>query len=181
VVVNNGENSRIPLARDKPLREGYSERHNLFEACFVIGRDFIVFFDYGCTNCYVAKSLARILPAYNSRKPATMTGMGGFGPSVLHDAIVTGRFLTSESKSKPFTVTYGVIPDGTFPGDVTFGKSVFHKWKFISYTSGKRIKVVRLDRFIRQPKLIPKQIRVNRNNENPAFAIAKSANPFNVR
>jgi hypothetical protein len=147
MVINNGENPYIPPVRNKPLREGYNERHNLFEACFVTGRDFIMFFDYECTNCYVAELLAKILPAYNSRKPATMTGMGESGLSVLHDIIVTGRFFTSESKSKFFAVTCGVVPDGTFPGDVIFGKSVFHKWGFTSYTSGRRIEAVRLDRF----------------------------------
>jgi hypothetical protein len=181
MMVNNGENSRIPPARDKLLRENYDERHNLFEACFIIGRDFIVFFDYECTNCYVAELLARILPAYNSRKPAIITGVKEFGPSVLHDAIVTGRFLTSESKSKFFAVTCGVVPDGIFSGDITFGKSVFHKWEFISYISGKRIEAVRFNRFIKQLKLIPKQIRVNRDNENPAFAITENANPSGVR
>jgi hypothetical protein len=180
-MMNNGENPRIPPARNKPLREGYNERHNFFKACSFISRDFTVFFDYGCTNCYVAELLARILPAYNSKKPAIMTDVGGSGPSVLYNAIVTGRFLASEGKSKSFAVTCGVIPDGIFLGDVTFGKSVFHKWEFISYTSGKRIKIVRLNRFIRQLKLILKQIRVNRDNENPAFAIAENANPSNVR
>jgi hypothetical protein len=28
-----------------------------------------------------------------------------------------------------FSVFYGVVPDSTFPGDLTFGKSVFHKWR----------------------------------------------------
>jgi hypothetical protein len=181
VVVNNGENPYIPLVRDKLLREGYGERHNLFEACFVTGRDFIVFFDYGCTNCYVAESLAKILPAYNSRKPAIMTGVEGSGLSVLHDAIVTGRFLISEGKSKFFAVTCGVVPDGTFPGDVIFGKSVFYKWGFISYTSGRGIEAMRLNRFAGQLKLIPKQIRISRNGEYPAFAIAEGAGPFGVR
>jgi hypothetical protein len=178
--MSDGENSRIPPARDKPLREGYNKRHNFFEACFVTGKDFTVFFDYECTNCYVAELLAKILPAYNSRKPATIIGMKEFGPSVLHDAIVTGKFLTFESKSKFFAITYGVIPDSIFPGDIIFGKSVFHKWKFISYTSGKKIKIVRLNRFIRQLRLISKQIRVNRDNENPAFAITENANPSGV-
>jgi hypothetical protein len=148
VVVNNGENPYIPLARDKLLREGYGERHNLFEACFVTGRNFTMFFDCECTNCYVAESLAKTLPAYDSRKPAIIIGMEESGPSVLHDAIITGRFLTSEGKSKFFAVTCGVISDGTFLGDIIFGKSVFYKWGFISYISGKGIEAVRLNRFI---------------------------------
>jgi hypothetical protein len=40
---------------------------------------------------------------------------------------------------------------------------------------------MRLNRFIRQLRLILKQIRINRDNENPAFAIAENANPFGVR
>jgi hypothetical protein len=181
MVVNDGENPRIPLARDKPLREGYGERHNLFEVCFVIGRDFIVFFDYGCTNCYVAESLAKTLPIYDSREPAIIIDVEKSGPSVLHDAIVIGRFLTFEGKSKFFAVTCGVVPDGIFPGDVTFGKSVFHKWEFTSYISGKGIEIVRLNRFIGQLRLILKQIRVNRDNKSPAFATAENANPSGVR
>jgi hypothetical protein len=129
----------------------------------------------------VAKLLAKILPAYDSRKPAIMTDIGEFGPSVLHDVIVTGRFLISEGKSKFFAVTYGVVSNGIFLNNVIFGKSVFYKWEFISYTSNKRIKAVQLNRFIGQLKLIPKQICVNRDNENPAFAIAESANSSGVR
>jgi hypothetical protein len=117
--MSDGENPRIPPARNKQLREGYNKRHNLFKACFIIGKNFTMFFDYGCTNCYVAELLAKILFANNSRKPATITDVEKSGPSVLHDAIVTGKFLTSEGKSKSFAVTCGVVPDGTFPGDVT--------------------------------------------------------------
>jgi hypothetical protein len=40
---------------------------------------------------------------------------------------------------------------------------------------------VRLNRFIKQLKLILKQICVNRNNKNPAFAIAKNANLSGIR
>jgi hypothetical protein len=179
--MSDGENPRIPPARNKPLRKSYNKRNNFFEACFITGKNFTMFFDYECTNCYVAESLARILPAYNSKKPATITDMEESGPSVLHNAIVTGRFLTSESKSKSFAVTCGVIPDSIFPGDIILGKSVFHKWEFISYTSGKEIKAMQLNRFIGQPRLIPKQIRINRNNKNPAFAIAENANPSDIR
>jgi hypothetical protein len=118
-----------------------------------------MFFDYECINYYVTKSLAKILPAYNSRK------LEESGSSVLYDAIVIGKFLTFEGKNRFFAVTCGVAPDGIFPGDVTFGKSVFYKWEFISYTSDKRIKIVRLNQFIKQLKLILKQIRVNLDNE----------------
>jgi hypothetical protein len=145
MVMNNGENSRIPPARDKLLRKGYNERHNFFEACFIIGKDFTVFFDYGCTNCYVAELLTKILPVYNSKKPAIMIDIGELGLSVLHDAIITGKFLISEGKSKFFIVTYGVVPDSIFPGDIIFGKSVFHKWEFINYTSGKKIEIMRFN------------------------------------
>jgi hypothetical protein len=180
-MINNCENSRIPSARNKLLREDYGEKYNLFEACFVIGRDFIMLFDYGCTNCYVAELLVKILPAYNSRKPAIITGVGESSPSVLYNAIVTSRFLIFEGKSKSFAVTCSVISDGIFPNNIIFGKSVFHIWEFINYTSGKRIKVVRFNRFIKQLKLILKQIRVNCNNKSSAFATAESANPSDVR
>jgi hypothetical protein len=127
MLVSDGENSRISPARDKPLRKGYNKRHNFFEACFITGKNFIMFFDYGCTNCYMAELLAKILPAYNSRKPATITGAEGSGLSVLYDAIVTGKFLTSEGKSKFFAITCGVIFNSIFSGNITLGKSVFYK------------------------------------------------------
>jgi hypothetical protein len=110
MVVNNGENPRIPSARDKPLRKGYNKRHNFFEACFIIGKDFTMFFDYRCTNCYVAELLVKILLVYNSRKPAIIIGVEGSGLNILHDAIVTGRVLYLKAKAILLQLRVALFP-----------------------------------------------------------------------
>ncbi|KAI0995043.1 hypothetical protein K3495_g13137 [Podosphaera aphanis] len=55
-----------------------------------------------------------------------MTGVGGSGPLVSHDTIISFQFKTPESWSNIVKVSCGIVPDNTFPGDLTLGKSVFH-------------------------------------------------------
>lgn len=61
-------------------------------------------------------------------QPSTMKGIGGPGPRIQQDVLITARFrLKDTSYTHEFTVSAGVVPDGTFPGELTLGKSVFHK------------------------------------------------------
>lgn len=115
------------------LREGYGRPHNLFltrlaKLHFV---QFTTFFDYGCSTCYVSSWLAKELLSYDSKSPATISGIGGKGPRVDVDALVEAQFqICSASSSSlwsiPFTVSVGVLPDNTFPGDLTLGQTMFH-------------------------------------------------------
>lgn len=57
-----------------------------------------------------------------------MTGVGGRGPAIIQDVIVTGQFKTRDDWTNSFTVTAGVVPNDTFPADLVMGKSVFHQW-----------------------------------------------------
>jgi hypothetical protein len=158
VEVNAGGKPHIQPLRDKPLREGYGEPHNLFNAELTNGNKFTVFFDYDCTNCYVSESLAKTLPTYRTQKPTTITGVGGTGPQINHNAIITGRFQTTQGMNKSFAVFCGIVPDGTFPGDVTLGKGIFHKWGLTcdGNTYNHEKETVTLNRFDGRPVLEPK-------------------------
>jgi hypothetical protein len=157
VAVNTGNSPRIPPIRDKPLREGYEKAHNLFNASLLNGTNFSMFFDHGCTNCYVSELLAKSLPSYISKEPGTISGVGGLGPRIKRDAVVTAQFFTTTGKSTSFSVTCGVVPDGTFPGDLTLGKSVFHKWgvKCTGDVTKWEREIVKLESFNGRPILAP--------------------------
>jgi hypothetical protein len=66
--INGGNNSYIPSFRDKPLRNGYNNRHKLCKAHLPDGKAFTVFFDSGTTNCYAAKFLANKFTIYKSSR-----------------------------------------------------------------------------------------------------------------
>lgn len=84
-----------------------------------------------------------------------MTGVGGRGPRVGHDVVVTAQFLTAnQTPSNVFSVACGIVPDGTFPADLVLGKSVFHKWGLLcEQKNGKE--VVNLVNFPGTPFLAP--------------------------
>lgn len=90
----------------------------------------MTFFDYGCSSCYVSVSLAKTLFSYDSNFLSTISGIGRKGPRVTKDALISAQFqLNSLSHSKwttPFTISVGILPDNTFPGDLTLGQSIFH-------------------------------------------------------
>ncbi|KAI1003039.1 hypothetical protein K3495_g5163 [Podosphaera aphanis] len=60
-----------------------------------------------------------------------MTGVGGIGPRVNRDVLLTGQFITTSGLSNIFRVSCGIVPDNTFPGDLTLGKGIFHKWSAV--------------------------------------------------
>ncbi|VCU39048.1 Bgt-20390-2 [Blumeria graminis f. sp. tritici] len=59
-----------------------------------------------------------------------MCGIGSRGPTISEDVLVSTQFFLSppnnQKFSSPFTISAGVVPDGTFPGDLTLGQTVFH-------------------------------------------------------
>jgi hypothetical protein len=59
-----------------------------------------------------------------------MRGVGGKGPSVIYDALIMARSLTTTGFSNSFELATGVVPDGTFSGDLTIGKRICHKWEY---------------------------------------------------
>jgi hypothetical protein len=150
VEVNGGNSPHIPPFRDKPLREGYGDHHKLYKAHLPDGKAFTVFFDSGTTNCYAAKSLANKLTIYKSSRPNGMKGIGGIaGPQINHDTVVTAKFDSTKGPTTSFSLSAGVVPDDTFPGDLTIGNSVFHKWR-ISFDGD-----VKLRSFDGKPVLVP--------------------------
>jgi len=132
--VEVGTGGKPPPLRDRqPLREGFGDPHNTFAARLTNGDKFTIFFDYGCPAVYCSERLARKLKRYASSKPATMSGVGGRGPTIGQDVVVTGQFATVSNSSTngwsdSFSVAAGVVPDDTFPADLVLGKSIFHKW-----------------------------------------------------
>jgi hypothetical protein len=56
-----------------------------------------------------------------------------------------------------FSVSYGVVSDGTFSGDLTFGKIVFHKWRlgFDGNVDLAQRETARLRNFDSKPTLVP--------------------------
>jgi hypothetical protein len=60
--------------------------------------------------------------------------------------------------SKSFAVFCEIVPNGTFPGDVTLGKGIFYKWELTcnSNTYNHERETVTLNRFDGKPVLEPK-------------------------
>lgn len=107
--------------------------------------------------CYISESLASKLSPYPSQRPAQMSGIGKGGPYISHDCILTARFRTTDGLSTSFHLTCGVVPDDTFPADVTLGASVYYKWGL--HCQGDDTKYQRekltLRRFVGRPVLEP--------------------------
>jgi hypothetical protein len=57
-----------------------------------------------------------------------MSGVGGLGPKVSRDVVVSANFIVGNTLSAHFDVSCGVVPDGTFPADLVLGKTIFHEW-----------------------------------------------------
>lgn len=57
----------------------------------------------------------------------TILGKGGEGPVITTDVIFHAQFLTFDNKwSSQFAVLAGILPDGTLPGDLKLGQTMFH-------------------------------------------------------
>ncbi|CAJ2502417.1 Uu.00g098110.m01.CDS01 [Anthostomella pinea] len=62
-----------------------------------------------------------------------MSGVGGQGPRIAQDVIVETTFRTISTPSgytKPFQVSAGLVPNGTFPANLMIGRTVFYTWCF---------------------------------------------------
>ncbi|POS82548.1 hypothetical protein EPUL_005935, partial [Erysiphe pulchra] len=121
------EDNDQPLP-DKPIREGFGRPHNLFLTRLYSTPHikFHTFFDYGSSTCYISSSLAKELFPYDS-VISTISGIGGNGPKIIQDVLIEAQFFTSNDKwSVKFSVSAGILPDGTFPGDLTLGHTIFH-------------------------------------------------------
>jgi hypothetical protein len=150
VEVNGGNSSYIFPFRNKPLREGYDDHHKLYKAHFSDGKAFTVFFDFGTINCYAAKSLANKFTIYKSSRSNDIKEINGItGPQISYDTVITAKFNSTKGLITSFSLFAGVVPDDTFPDDLTIGNSVFHKWR-ISFDGD-----VKLRSFDGKPVLVP--------------------------
>jgi hypothetical protein len=98
------------------------------------------------------------LPIYAFSQPNNLRGIGGLaGPKVSRDTVVTTRFTSKIGLTASFLIRCGVVPDGIFPGDLTLGKSVFHKWRlaFDGDISLAQRETARLRSFEDKPTQIP--------------------------
>jgi hypothetical protein len=76
--------------------------------------------------------------------------LGGIaGPQINYDTVVTAKFNSTKGRTTFFLFFAGVVPDDTFPGDLTISNSVFHKWR-ISFDGD-----VKLRSFDGKPVLVP--------------------------
>ncbi|KAI0996082.1 hypothetical protein K3495_g12100, partial [Podosphaera aphanis] len=120
------------LLKQDPLREGCGMPHNFFLARLSQFPDVIfkTFFVYGSTACYVSNSLAKKLRTYHTSSISTISGVGGRGPTITKDSIISVQFQTNSDKdstwAEPIVVSAGVAPDNIFPADLTLGQTVFH-------------------------------------------------------
>ena len=56
-----------------------------------------------------------------------MSGIGGKGPAVDHDCMIKLQWSCDDERwTAPVEISCGVVPDYTFPGDLTLGRSIFH-------------------------------------------------------
>ena len=84
-----------------------------------------------------------------------MSGIGSLSPTISKDAILTAHFLCSNHLesfwTQEFTVSLGIVPDSTFPADVTLGQTLFHELGLRCLSDGK----LQLLNLIEQPILNP--------------------------
>jgi hypothetical protein len=74
--------------------------------------------------------LVQRLLIYAFSQPNNFRAIGGLaGPKVSRDTVITAKFASKTGFTALFLMSYGIVSDGIFPGDLTFGKSVFHKWR----------------------------------------------------
>lgn len=113
----------------RPLREGASKPHGAFHTRLQSSlHPFITFLDYGCSACYISKSLAKKLNPYQTRQPSKLSGIGGTNDqSIARDVIIRFSFKLQSGWSLPYDISCGVVDDDTFPGDLTIGESGFYK------------------------------------------------------
>ena len=150
--VDSAGNSKPAPWPDEPIREGFGQTHPLFDATlFPSGFSVSVFLDSGSTTCYVSEQLLPYLQSYNATQPAKLGGIGGPGPRVSQEAIVTAQFRLPGGDFTPtWSVSCGVVPQDTFPGQIALGLSIFSTWG-IHYVS---LQSVQLSRFPGKPTLV---------------------------
>jgi hypothetical protein len=147
--MNGGNSSYIPSFRNKPLRKGYNNHHKFYKAHLSDGKVFTGFFDFGTINCYAAKSLANKFTIYKSSRSNGMKRIDGIAnPRINYDTVIA-KFDSTKGPTTSFSFSADVVPDDTFPGDLTIGNSVFHKWR-ISFDGD-----VKFRSFDGKPVLVP--------------------------
>ncbi|KAF2963620.1 hypothetical protein GQX73_g9950 [Xylaria multiplex] len=104
-----------------------------------------------------------------------MTGVGGTGPQITHDCQVSATFLMGDKATEEWTLTGGVVPDRTFPGDFTVGKRIFHEWGGC-FDMIRGDETLRLTKFSGQPILRPLQ----HTHSSPATEIALMASDITI-
>lgn len=122
----------LPIC-DKLTYEGVDIPYNLFWAHLPMGHEFYTFFDYGSLVCYYFKLLTVRLAPYDSLCPAYMAGISGKGPKVTKDILMIVQFLMKIGLTSDFAISYGIVPNGTFLGNLVLEKTIFYKWT-IYYT-----------------------------------------------
>ncbi|EPQ67257.1 hypothetical protein BGT96224_Ac31436 [Blumeria graminis f. sp. tritici 96224] len=65
-----------------------------------------------------------------------MSGVGGKGPRITHDITVRFRFNTLSGLTSATNVSCGVVPYRIFPGNITFGPTIFHAWGMLCNGNG---------------------------------------------
>ncbi|VCU40675.1 Bgt-20182, partial [Blumeria graminis f. sp. tritici] len=48
------------------------------------------------------------------------------GQSINHDAIISFQLATNSGWSEKVTVSCGIVENGTFPGDICLGQTIYH-------------------------------------------------------
>ena len=118
---------------EDPLREGCGKPHKFFltRLSKFTSVTFSTFFDYGSSTCLVSNSLATRIFSYNISFISMISGIGRTGPTVTKDAIIIVQLHIQRSNShskwtESVTFSAGVVPDNTFPANLTLGQTVFH-------------------------------------------------------
>lgn len=148
-----GAGSNILPQPSQPVREGFGMPHNLFLSRLFLPPQtiFHTFFDYGCTTCYISSSLAKTLFPYKSIT-STNSGIGGKGPKITQDVLIQTQFLTTDKSWSPvLSISAGILPDGTFPGELTLGHTIFHSLGLLYQKNGD----IQLQNVPHQPTLSP--------------------------
>ncbi|RKF83718.1 hypothetical protein GcM3_009046 [Golovinomyces cichoracearum] len=97
-------------------------------------------------SSYISESSALYTNRRHSFTPIKLRGVGGRdGPTVREQTTVEIKFQIKNSWTEVFSIICGIVPDGTFPTELTLGRKVIHKLGIYYIINSENIQLLALD------------------------------------
>lgn len=119
--------------------------HKIFH-CAINNKPSLVFFDSGTANSYILESSALNTNRLTFFTPIKLRGVGGRdGPTVTEQTNVEIKFQVKDSWTEIFSIICGIVPDGTFPAELTLGRQAIHKLGVYYIRNSENIQLLAFD------------------------------------